>query len=68
MKTIENEHKIEFHSEDEYGSFMVRICKKPPIQLQLHSANDDFDAFINVNKMELTAIRDMINKVLQEKK
>lgn len=65
MKTVENEHYIQFESRDENGKFFVRLHKDSPIfQLTLSSSNEDEQAFVNLDLAELKAIRDMINKVI----
>lgn len=62
MKTERTNNYVEFQSSDSQGEFYIRIFKDCS-QLQLKSGDDD--AFIETNKKELTAIRDLINEVLQ---
>ena len=67
MKTIETAHQFIFQSEDDNGKFEFRVHKNCS-QIQLETNIDDFgnEAFANTNRSELMAIRDMINKLLDE--
>lgn len=70
MQTINSEHNIEFTSCDDNGEFLIRIVKPHPgfsqMQIKVESRYDE--AYVNVDRKELTAIRDMINTVLEETK
>lgn len=66
MQTTDTQHYIQFESSDDNGNFIVRICKGGFFQLQLKASDGDEEAFVNLNKKELTAVRDMINKVIDE--
>lgn len=70
MKTINTPRNITFSSTDENGEFEIKIIKPKPgygeMQLQLNARYDE--AFCDVSSQELTAIRDMINTVLEETK
>jgi len=67
MQTTKNDIYDEFKSSDCNGEFVFTICKKGGIQIQLESENGDENAYINVDLEELTAIRDLINGVLEER-
>jgi hypothetical protein len=60
----ETDHYYEFRSNDQQGDYKVEV-QKDLSQLRLYT--DDFDnaTFIDTNRTELTAIRDMLNKALQ---
>lgn len=65
MKIIREKDWIDFVSLDEYGEFILRICHKGNnMQLQLHTCDDEDEAYCNINLGELIEIRDMINEVI----
>ena len=66
MKTIETKHQWIFQSKDENGRFEFRVHKDCS-QIQLEVSIDHFEreAFVDINRKELTAIRDMINNILE---
>lgn len=63
----ENKHGYEVKSEDPYGPFTVKVIRpvyEPYTQLSIDS--DTGDCFIDLKKEQLTAIRDMLDKVISE--
>lgn len=70
MKIINTPHNITFSSMDDKGEFELKIIKPQDgfviMQIQLNAGIDE--AYCNVDRKELTAIRDMINTVLEETK
>lgn len=66
MQTTKSKNKITFNSTDNYGEYEVRIITTQYLQLQMHTS--DGEVYANTGRKELTAIRDMINTVLEETK
>jgi len=66
MKTTETKHQFIFQSEDEQGIYEFRVHKHGG-QIQLATSVGDWDreSYIDTDIRELTAIRDMLNKVLE---
>jgi hypothetical protein len=66
MKILNKKNQFIFQSKDENGTFELRIHKNCS-QLQLETELDELphETYINIDLTELTAIRDMINKVLE---
>jgi hypothetical protein len=73
MRMIETNTRFIFQSRDENGQFELRIYKDGT-QLQLETGikmdgllrvHDD-EIYINTSTVELAAIRDMINRILED--
>ena len=67
MKIFDTKWHHVFQSEDDRGVFQLRICKDLS-QLQIETKVDgDYEGnieYIDIDKAELLAIRDFINKVI----
>jgi hypothetical protein len=66
FNTIEDVSTFSFQSEDVNGPFEVVITKDTMPQLTIRMMIDNFpdEAFVNLNGLELIAIRDMLNSVI----
>lgn len=67
MKINENEKVIELISDDENGEFKIRLCKLKPHQLQIETSNGDHETYMNLDLLELKAIKEMITKAINNK-
>jgi hypothetical protein len=69
MRTFETKFHYVFESEEDRGVYQFRINKDlDQIQIEI-GVGEDFsegDEYIDINRIELTAIRDLINKALGE--
>jgi hypothetical protein len=63
METLISNHKIEFKSSDENGPFNITFCTTGGVQLQIK--NSDFEAYVNLDKKELTEVRNIINRIIE---
>jgi len=66
MQITETDYQFIFTSRDGSGKFEFRIHKDCS-QIQLEMGMDGVltgEAFVDINRKELTEIRDMINKIL----
>lgn len=61
MEITSTEHYIEIIGFDNGGQFTIRI-QRDCSQLQIET--EDSDAFIDINRNELTIIRNCINEIL----
>ena len=67
MKTIETENQFIFQSEDQYGIYEIRIfkdCSQIQMESDIHGLNND--VFADIDRRELTEIRNMIDKILTQ--
>lgn len=64
MKNKENEYYVELKFKDVYGKVTLRV-QKDLSQISLTTVNGD--CYADTNKETLTAIRDTINKALENK-
>lgn len=67
MKTIETEHQYIFQSSDENGVFEFAVHKSGPRQIQITSSIGNFEneAFINVDKNEISEIINILQKAIE---
>ena len=68
MEIINKENYVQFKSSDDNGNFTITLCKRYPYQLQMSAQDELEESYVDVDTVELTAIRDMIDGVLNEGK
>lgn len=64
MKVNEFKHYIELRSADCNGTWSVQV-QNDCSQIRLLTEDDVFDSFIDTDKKELTALRDILNKIIE---
>ncbi|MDR2125581.1 MAG: hypothetical protein LBP63_01955 [Prevotellaceae bacterium] len=67
MKVIETENQFILQSEDSNGTFEFRIhknCRQIQLETEMNT-NFPHEAYVDSDYIELSEIRDMINKVLK---
>ncbi|WP_018629219.1 hypothetical protein [Niabella aurantiaca] len=68
MRVEKTKHQTIFTSFDDQGDYKVTIqndCSQVQVTVAIDEDDPGEEVYFNVNRKELTAIRDMINQVLE---